>query len=147
MSSQNWDHRFLDLSKLVSTWSKDPSTKVGSVIVDEENRVVSIGFNGFPKGISDNNRLNNRDIKYNIIVHAECNAIMFANKSLKNCTIYTFPFQPCSRCAGMIIQSGIKRVISIPTIDCERWKNDFDLAQKLFSEANIEFGLILDYAQ
>jgi dCMP deaminase len=55
-----WDKNFLQLAKTVSTFSKDPSTKVGAVIVDDDNRVISIGYNGFPKGIKDDNRLDNR---------------------------------------------------------------------------------------
>lgn len=140
MNYQKWDLRFLELAKFISQWSLDPSTKVGAVITDTENRVVSVGYNGFPKGIKDDDRLNNREIKYQIIVHGEINAIMFANKSLENCTLYTYPFEPCPRCAGIVIQSGIKRIVApINTVD--RWENDFKLSRQLFSEANI----LIDY--
>lgn len=139
MNSTNWDHRFLDLAKLVASWSKDPSTQVGAVIVDNQNIIVSVGFNGFPKGIKDNDRLNHRDSKYQIIVHAENNALMFAKRPLDNCTIYTYPFMPCPRCAGMIIQSGIKRVVSYKnTTDRMRWELDFSISRELFNEANIQ---------
>ena len=137
MNLSSWDKRFLDLAELVSTWSKDPSTKVGAVIVDEQNIIVSVGFNGFPKGIEDNDRLNHREAKYQIIVHAENNALMFAKRPLDGCTIYTYPFMPCPRCAGMIIQSGIKRVVSYKnTIDRHRWELDFQISRELFLEAN-----------
>jgi dCMP deaminase len=139
MNLSNWDKRFLELAELVSSWSKDPSTKVGAVIVDNQNIIVSVGFNGFPKGIEDNHRLNHRDSKYQIIVHAENNALMFAKRPLDNCTIYTYPFMPCPRCAGMIIQSGIKRVVSYKnTVDRMRWELDFSISRELFSEANIK---------
>ena len=69
-----WDLRFLDMSQLISSWSKDPSTQVGAVIVDSNNRVVSVGYNGFPQGISDDYRLDNRETKYKMILPAECNA-------------------------------------------------------------------------
>jgi dCMP deaminase len=139
MNLSNWDKRFLELAELVSSWSKDPSTKVGSVIVDNQNIIVSVGFNGFPKGIEDNDRLNHRDSKYQIIVHAENNALMFAKRPLDGCTIYTYPFMPCPRCAGMIIQSGIKRVVSYKnTIDRMRWELDFSISRELFNEANIQ---------
>jgi dCMP deaminase len=139
MNLSNWDKRFLELAELVSSWSKDPSTKVGSVIVDNQNIIVSVGFNGFPKGIEDNDRLNHRDSKYQIIVHAENNALMFAKRPLDGCTIYTYPFMPCPRCAGMIIQSGIKRVVSYKnTIDRMRWELDFSISRDLFNEANIQ---------
>jgi dCMP deaminase len=139
MNLTNWDKRFLDLAELVSSWSKDPSTKVGAVIVDDQNIIVSVGFNGFPKGIEDNDRLNHRDSKYQIIVHAENNALMFAKRPLDGCTIYTYPFMPCPRCAGMIIQSGIKRVVSYKnTTDRMRWELDFSISRELFNEANIQ---------
>jgi dCMP deaminase len=136
MNSQNWDIRFLGLAKLISSWSKDPSTKVGAVIVDSNHRVVSLGYNGFPVGIEDDERLKDRETKYKIVLHAESNAIMFANTSLNNCTIYTYPFQPCSSCAGLIIQSGIKKIVC-PNSSIARWKENFELSSKLFREANI----------
>jgi dCMP deaminase len=137
MKSTKWDKRFLDLAKLCGSWSKDPSTQVGAVIVDGNNRIVSIGFNGFPQGVEDSEeRLVDRETKYDIIVHAEANALMFANKSVEGCTLYTWPFQPCSRCAGLIIQSGITRVVSV-VHDDDRWKKNFTTARQLFKEASI----------
>lgn len=135
-----WDHRFLDLAELISAWSKDPSTKVGAVISDENNRIVSIGYNGFPQDIFDDDRLQDRDIKYKIIVHGEMNAILFANKSLQFCTLYTYPFMPCPRCASMIIQTGIQRVVSYNNMP-ERWKDEFELSKLLFKEAGVELEL------
>tara|TARA_B100001094_G_scaffold208829_2_gene202778 strand:- start:1247 stop:1681 length:435 start_codon:yes stop_codon:yes gene_type:complete len=141
MNSTKWDERFIELAKLVGSWSKDPSTQVGAVIVDANNRIISIGFNGFPKGIDDNSeKLLDRDTKYNTIVHAEANALMFANKSVEGCTLYTWPFQPCSKCAGLIIQSGIKRVVSVKNSG-ERWEKNFKLARQLFNES----GIILEW--
>lgn len=136
----HWDARFLGLAEFISEWSKDPSTKVGAVIVDHENRIVSLGYNGFPKNISDDSRLEDREIKYNIIVHGEMNAILFANKSLEFCTLYTYPFMPCSRCSSMIIQTGIQRVVSYNNMP-DRWKNEFELSHSLFKEAGIELEL------
>lgn len=133
-----WDLRFLDLAKLVSGWSKDPSTKVGAVIVDGDNRVVSIGYNGFPIGIDDDDdRLNNRELKYKMIIHAECNALMFANTNLVGYTMYTYPFMPCPKCASMIIQSGITRVVSYEN-KISRWENDFEISRELFHQSKIE---------
>ena len=140
MNSTNWDNRFLDMAKLVSTWSKDPSTKVGAVIVDPSNRLISVGYNGFPKGVTDDERLFDRDKKYDIIVHAEVNAILFANKTLDGCTMYTSPFQPCPRCAGLIIQSGIRRVVSIVNSN-PRWVEDFSTAKQLLLEAKIRLDI------
>ena len=127
---------FLELAKTVSTFSKDPSTKVGAVIVDDDNRVISIGYNGFPKGLRDDHRLDNRDLKYDMVVHAEANALLFANAPTKGCTIYTWPFQPCSRCASLIIQSGIRRVVSVENEET-RWVSNFQLAHDMLTEARV----------
>lgn len=140
MNSQKWDLRFIELAKLIGSWSKDPSTKVGAVIVDDNNRIVSVGYNGFPQGIIDDERLQDRETKYKMIVHGEINAILFANKSVANCTLYTIPFEPCPRCAGLIIQSGIKRIVA-PKNTNTRWEEDFKISRRLFSEAKI----IVDY--
>lgn len=141
MNTKKWDNRFLVLAKLIGSWSKDPSTKVGAVIVDDKKRIVSVGYNGFPRGVEDSEkRLCNRQEKYDIIVHAEVNAIAFANKSVEGCTLYIDPFEPCSRCAGIIIQNGIKRVVSYKNKN-DRWEKDFSISRKLLTEA----GLIVDY--
>ena len=89
MILRKWNMRFLEMAKMVGSWSKDPSTKVGAVIVDDNRRVVSLGYNGFPKGVADNNRLEDRNEKYKMIVHAERNALLFANVSVKDATIFT----------------------------------------------------------
>ena len=136
-----WDCNFLALANTVSMFSKDPSTKVGAVIADDDNRVVSIGYNGFPKGIKDDNRLENRSLKYDMIVHAEANALLFANAPVKGCTIYTWPFMPCSRCASLIIQAGIRRVVSIENRE-ERWLDSFRLSHDMFTEARIELDIL-----
>lgn len=138
-----WDNNFLALANTVSMFSKDPSTKVGAVIVDDDNRVISIGYNGFPKGIRDDNRLSNRELKYEMIVHAEANALLFANAPVRGCTIYTWPFQPCSRCASLIIQAGIRRVVSVESKD-QKWRENFQLAHDMMTEARIEIITYVD---
>lgn len=138
---EKWDKRFIDLAEHISTWSKDPSTKVGSVIVDDNRRIVSVGYNGFSAGVDDSEeRYNNREIKYEMIIHGEINAILFANKDLKGCTIYTYPFMPCSRCASIVIQSGIKRVVSLPSNN-PKWIDSFTLSKRLFNEAGVVVDL------
>ncbi len=139
--SEKWDARFIDLAKHISEWSKDPSTKVGCVVVGEDREVRSTGFNGFPRGIEDTaTRLNDRAQKYPMICHAEENAIMHAARigiSLKGCTAYvTWP--PCSRCARSLIQAGVSEVVypadsEIP----ERWREDFDISNQMMSEAGV----------
>ena len=112
--SDKWDKRFLDLAKHISEWSKDPSTKVGCIVVGEDREIRSTGFNGFPRGIEDKQeRLEDREQKYPMICHAEENAIMHAARigiSLKGTTAYvTWP--PCSRCTRSLIQAGVSEVI------------------------------------
>lgn len=136
-----WDERFLRLAQHVSTWSKDPSTKVGAVIADGKNRIVSLGYNGFPRGIADTSeRLTDRETKYRLVVHAERNAILFASRSLSACTLFTWPFMPCSQCAAMVIQAGVSKVVA-PSYSPARWYVDHNLAHTMFKEANVELVL------
>lgn len=112
-----WDRRFLELADHVAGWSKDPSTKVGAVIVNDDNIVVGLGYNGFPRGVLDlENRLLDREVKYQMVVHAELNAILMAGERAKGGTIYTVPTlvgNPalCTECCKAVIQSGIKRTV------------------------------------
>jgi len=139
--SNKWDHRFIELANHIAQWSKDPSTKVGCVIVGEDREIRSTGFNGFPRGINDDEeRLNNRDLKYPLICHAEENAIMHAARigvSLKGSSAYvTWP--PCSRCARSLIQAGISEVIYYGEIEIpERWSEDFKISSEMFNESGV----------
>lgn len=139
-----WDRRFLGLANLVATWSKDPSTGVGAVVVDAKNRIVSMGFNGFPRAVRDDEAaLNNRDEKLRRTIHAEENALLFAGRPVEGCTIYvTHP--PCARCAAKIIQAGIVRVVSRPPWNSfvERWADDMRSAAEMFAEANTSFDYL-----
>lgn len=110
-----WDEYFMGLAHLSALRSKDPNTQVGAAIVDENHRVVSVGYNGFPTGVSDDEFPWSReggvlDSKYAFVVHAELNAILNSQRSVKGCTIYVSLF-PCNECAKAIIQSGIKRIV------------------------------------
>lgn len=139
----NWPARFIELAEVISTWSKDPSSKCGTVIVSPDNRIVSVGFNGFPRHISDDSRLDNRDIKYKMILHAEENAILFSGKRLGACSIFNYPYPPCPHCASVIIQSGIDEVCwPASTVIPDRWKDDMSLAIKMLEEASIDWKVI-----
>lgn len=138
-----WDARYLELAKLVSTWSKDPSTQTGAVIVSPKNRVVALGFNGFPPAIDDDSRLHDRAQKYEIIIHCEVNAILTAAHPLDCYTLYTYPFLSCSRCASIVIQSGITDVIA-PKNTIERWEDNLKISRGLFEEAGVDV-LEVDY--
>lgn len=133
--------RFLRLAQHISNWSKDPSTKTGSVIVRPDSTVASLGYNGFPRSIKDSPELlNNREEKYKRTIHCEMNAILSARESVNGYTLYNWPGQSCERCAVHIIQAGIARVIA-PKIDNEfnnRWKESHKLAEELFKEAGVE---------
>jgi dCMP deaminase len=136
----DWDKRFLDLARHIAGWSKDPSTQCGAVITAGK-RIVSLGFNGFPQGVRDTNeRLEDRETKYRLVLHAEQNALSFANRELHGCTIYVYPMPPCSRCAAQIIQAGIKRIVTKrPGADkLERWHADFDLANEMYRETGVD---------
>lgn len=137
MNNVKWDRRFIELAKFIASWSKDPSTQTGAVIVDDQRRVVSVGYNGLPMGVRDlPERLEVREVKYKIIVHCERNALLFARGPVNGFTLYTWPFMSCSTCAAMVIQSGIKRCVA-PYSDNPRWVEDFKLACQLFREAGV----------
>jgi dCMP deaminase len=139
-----WDRRMLGLVNLIATWSKDPSTGVGAVIVDSKNRIVSVGFNGFPRAVCDSDEaLFDRDEKLRRTIHAEENALLFAGRPVEGCTIYvTHP--PCARCAAKLIQSGIARVVSnqpLPEFR-ERWVDEMRSASAMFLEAGVGFDYL-----
>ena len=140
--TEKWDNRFLQLAEHISKWSKDPSTKVGCVVVGPDREIRSTGFNGFPRGIDDSEeRLTNRDLKYPLICHAEENAIMHAARiglSLKDCTAYvTWP--PCTRCARSLIQAGISEVVIPSGLEIpDRWREDFELSMSLMRESGLD---------
>jgi dCMP deaminase len=108
-----WDRRFMELALHVAQWSKDPSTKVGAVIVRPDRRIVSIGYNGFPSGVCDHEeRYAERAVKYKFVSHAERNALDNVSQDVKGCTLYS-TLQPCPECAKSIIQKGIAEVVTI----------------------------------
>ena len=142
--SNKWDSRYLRLAREVSTWSKDPSTKIGAIAIGSKGQVLAQGYNGFPRGIYDGeNRYINKATKYQYVVHAEQNVIYNATYngvSLDNASLYVWGLPVCSDCAKGIIQVGVKRIVmdgSIPN----RWKDSWQLTQKMFNEANVKWEL------
>lgn len=134
----SWDNHWLREAQLISERSKDPSTKCGACIVDEKNRLVSKGYNGFPRGARDDISLYaDREIKYRRIIHAEMNAILFAQRDLTGCALYVWPFLTCDRCATYVVQSGIVRVIA-PSSDNPRWADAFEVALELYAEVGVD---------
>ena len=114
----SWDEYFMGIALLSSLRSKDPNTKVGACIVDDDNKVVSIGYNGMPAGLDEDqlswNKGEGLDSKYLYVCHAEFNAILNTRNgsALRGCTLYVTLF-PCNECTKAIIQTGIKEVVYI----------------------------------
>lgn len=140
-----WDEKGIGLAKHIATWSKDPSTQAGAVILDGEHRVASLGYNGFPRGVKDlPERLTNREVKYRMVVHAESNALLFARGPVRGGTIYVWPFMPCATCAAKLIQAGIARVVAPPTPPdlAERWGADLEITKQMFHEAGVTLDIL-----
>ena len=132
------------LAKEISSWSKDPRRKVGAIVVGSDGQILSQGFNGFPRGIKDNpERLNNRERKYELMVHGEMNAIYNATLngvSLKDATLYVYGLPTCNECAKGIIQVGIKKVVAMRPKDYSgRWDESIKSASALFDEAEVMY--------
>ena len=141
-SFTDWRKRYLGLAREISTWSKDPSRKIGAVAVGSKGEILAQGYNGFPRGIFDGpQRLNDRETKYKYVVHAEMNVIYnatFNGVSLDGADLYVYGLPVCSECAKGIIQVGIKRVyIQVPEEVPEVWSESFKLTRKMFKEAGI----------
>jgi len=137
-----WDSRFLDMASLVASWSKDPSTKAGAVIVRPDNTVASVGFNGFPKQLLDTPEMyEDRETKYSRIVHAEINAQIHAREPLQGFTLYTTPFMCCDRCVVQMIQAGISRFVFPRASDeaLTRWEDSFGKTLSYLNESGVEW--------
>ena len=134
-----WDGRFLDLAVFVGDWSKDPSTKVGAVLVRPDRTIAGLGFNGFPRGVLDHpERYDDRPTKYEMVVHAELNALLSSRESLEGYTLYVTPLPPCSQCAAAIIQRGIGKVVIAMKKDLpETWAKKWAVSSTMFSEAGV----------
>ncbi|PIS05622.1 MAG: cytidine deaminase [Candidatus Buchananbacteria bacterium CG10_big_fil_rev_8_21_14_0_10_42_9] len=137
----SWDEAFMQIANLIGQRSKDPNSQVGAVIVDGNKIVVALGYNGFPRGISDDKLPWSRegdflDTKYAYVIHAEENAIYNANKPTQGCTLYTNLF-PCNECAKTIIQSGIKEII----YESDRYHDQPNMvaSRKLLDEAGVKY--------
>jgi dCMP deaminase len=143
----SWKDRYSNLAKEISTWSKDPSRKIGAVAVGSKGQILAQGYNGFPRGILDtSDRYDDRPTKYKYVVHAEMNVIFNASLngvSLDGADLYVYGLPVCSECAKGIIQVGIKKVFlfveeDIPPIWVESWEQ----TRGMFEEAGVEFEWI-----
>ena len=142
MALEKWDERFLAVARIASDWSKDPNAKVGAVVVDPQGQIAGVGYNGFPKLVEDSaERYGDKETKLEMIVHAEENAILGAGRRARGGAIYVFGKPVCARCAGSIIQAGIKRVIaSEPQTGTEsKWDKSGLIGRKMMDEAGVYF--------
>jgi dCMP deaminase len=135
-----WDVRFCLLAKHVSEWSKDPKAQVGAALSSKKGGDISIGYNGFPMGVEDSiDRLENAEVKLEFVVHAEVNAIIAAGSRSFGSTLYVWGKPICARCAGPIIQAGVKRVVALKPEGTEsKWDLSGGTAYDMFLEAGIE---------
>ena len=140
--------KFLPLARAVAAMSKDPSTKVGAVVLDDDKNVLSVGYNGFPRGMNDSPiRYEHRPTKLAFIAHAEANAIAQAARNgvcLKNSTIILTALYPCSNCAKLIVQAGIKNVLA-PRMRAgevnDLWVQEKVTSETIFKECGVKVEL------
>ena len=142
----NWHLRYLDLARHLATWSKDPSSQLGAVVIGDKGQILSQGYNGFPRGIEDDERLHDREQKYPRVVHAEMNCIYNAclnGVSLDGGYMYVHGLPVCHNCVPGIIQVGIKRVcMAWPTDQpdkAQKWLESWELSKEMLTEAEVEY--------
>jgi len=131
---KNWNDYFMDMAEVVATKSKDPSTQVGCVIVDKKHRPVSNGYNGFVSGCDEKKMSQERPLKYHLVIHAEMNALIFSNKSLEGCIVYTTHY-PCDNCLKHLLQAGVRQIYYKYDEHVERYSKEQKEAIKRFYEA------------
>lgn len=143
-----WKLRYMDMAQLVSTWSRDPSSKIGAVAVGEKGQILSTGYNGFPRGIADtDDRLNDREEKLSRVIHAEMNVIFnasFNGVSLNGSRVYVSGLPVCSDCAKGLIQVGVKEIV-VKKSDIEKsefWKKSWEKSLSMFNEVKIKTTII-----
>lgn len=140
-----WENRWMDLAKLVATWSKDRSRQVGCVIVDDRQAVVALGWNGFPRGVDDLVDMRHvRPAKYMWTEHAERNAVYNAaaqGQQVRGCVMHVTLF-PCADCARAAVQAGIKKIICPKPQDDSKWSEHFKVAEEMLHEAQIQISFV-----
>lgn len=137
----NRDEHFVEMAKLVASRSKDAS-QVGAVIVDPKGRVISTGYNGFPRQMPDVPSLYaDRPEKLSRIIHAEMNALIFAHRDVEGCTLYTWPLLSCDRCIVHMIQAGMTRYVASKCPDgwIERWERSLERTRSYIVECGCTF--------
>lgn len=143
ISTDKWTQRYLALAAHVATWSKDPSTKVGAIIVSAKNRqLIAVGYNGLPSGLADTpERLADRSTKYALTVHAERAVLDNASFDVEGATLVS-TLHPCAECAKSIIAKRLRRVVTRPAPDREPWAESAQLAASMLAEAGVELVVV-----
>jgi len=140
-----WDIRFLELSESIASWSKDPSRGVGAVIVSPLRQVLATGYNGLPRGVEDHPDRLERPVKYDLIVHAEMNAIIQCARngtSPVGATLYS-SFSPCIHCTLSIVQAGIARVVTRKIMEGDaHWNESLEKSISMFQEVGIDYSVL-----
>tara|TARA_B110000495_G_scaffold150705_1_gene133629 strand:- start:506 stop:955 length:450 start_codon:yes stop_codon:yes gene_type:complete len=143
--SIKWDTRFLELSESIATWSKDPSRGVGAVIVSPMKQVLATGYNGLPRGVEDHPERLERPVKYDLIVHAEMNAIIQCARNgitPVGATMYS-SFSPCIHCTLSIVQAGIARVVTRAIAEGDaHWNESLEKSISMLKEVGIEYTVM-----
>lgn len=151
MDKNKWDIRYMELAKYVSQWSKDPSTKVGAILVNHHYHSEFVGFNGFARGVKDSaERLNDRETKYQFVVHAEVNCILKAGSAARGASLYVWPSfaipNICNECAKVAVQAGINELVGyLPDPNnprAARWGQSISIAKMMFDEAGIHYRVV-----
>lgn len=145
-NASKWDLRFLEMARLVATYSKDPSTKVGAVITDGRV-IVSQGYNGFPSKMKDRAEdYADREVKYSRVIHGEMNALIFSARPVTGMTLYTTPIAPCDRCCVVMLQAGITRFVfpKLPVRLEGRWLDSVNRTKRYIEECGATWTEIVE---
>ncbi len=148
----DWIATHFNTAKYFGSISKDPSSKCGTIAVTEDNRLLSQGWNGFPRGVADTaERLENREVKYGLVVHSEQNCIYnaaYSGVSLKGSFFFTHaPIHVCNDCAKGIIQSGVKQAyMCVDPTRADAWLEKFEITKVLFKEAKLPYRVYKEFA-
>lgn len=134
--------KFLPIAAAVAGLSKDPDRKVGAVALNDDGMILAVGYNGFPRGINDDRtRLENRSVKLALTSHGEANVVAqaaYAGHSLKGSTVVIHGKYPCSSCTKLLIQAGVKRIITPPPDPNSSWFDDSKFSTDMLAEVGVE---------
>jgi dCMP deaminase len=131
MNIPSWDEYFIQMCNVIKLRSRDPKKQVGAILVSDDNRIISTGYNALKKGSNDNIDWNNRDLVHLLVLHAEVNCLLYATSKFENTTLYS-TLSPCSNCIKLIASSGVKKIIYQ-----DKYK-DYDSVKEICNFYNIE---------